>query len=114
MQAAIPARNTQPPARPPARNTTDHNVYLLQRTHGRIGSPLRNTAAYDYFMLEREARGIRRAYFGGLIAGAWKRMRERFATPGVAAGSGGVDRAHSATNCVTTAAVPSGRDSDVT
>ncbi len=116
MQAAIPARNTPPPSRPPARNTTDHNVGLLQRTHAliedRVAAAQYGTA-YDYFMLEREARGIRRAYFGGLIAGAWKRVREGFATPSVAAGAVGVDRTGSATDCVATAAVPSGSGSDV-
>jgi len=35
--------------------------------------------AYDHFMLEREARAVRRAYLSSLISGVWKRWRKRVA-----------------------------------
>jgi hypothetical protein len=70
------------PAALPARNATHDNVHLLQRTQALVNdqpADARYWTAYDRFMLEREARAIRRAYLGGLIAGAWRRLRERVA-----------------------------------
>jgi hypothetical protein len=60
-----------------------HNSgYLLQRTQALFDDQPADPSywtAYDYVMLEREARAVRRAYLGALLAGAWLRLRGRTA-----------------------------------
>lgn len=36
--------------------------------------------AYDHFMIEREARAMRRAFVWSLVAKGWQALRRRFAT----------------------------------
>jgi len=70
-------------ARPPTRDWNHHNADLLQRTRTLIDEApgdRRYWTAYDYFMLEREGRALRRAYLGGLISAAWTRLRAGLAT----------------------------------
>jgi hypothetical protein len=74
---------------PPAAGTWAHDsAHLLQRTQALINdvpADPRYWTAYDHFILEREARALRRAYLGGLIATAWTRLQQWFATtPGPA------------------------------
>jgi hypothetical protein len=38
--------------------------------------------AYDHFMVEREARALRRAYTWGLLARAWRALLRRPGRPG--------------------------------
>jgi len=55
---------------------------LLQRTQALVNevpADPRYWTAYDHFMLERQARALRRAHLGGLLAAAWARLRARFA-----------------------------------
>ena len=89
-QEPVRVRAAPAPSLDPARNPTHDNVYLLQRTQtlidGQAADPQYWTA-YDRFMLEREARAIRRAYLGSLIAGVWNRVRERFAAQRIGAGA---------------------------
>lgn len=61
-----------------AATSSNHSAYLLQRTpraNEEAADPSFWTA-YDHFMLEREARELRRAHLGGMLAGAWRRLRE--------------------------------------
>ncbi len=81
----------------PLRSETHHNVDLLQCTqHGKDAEDrpdVRYWIAYDHFMVEREARAARNAYFYGLIAKAWRslverlRRRRKLATADAARGS---------------------------
>jgi hypothetical protein len=76
------AREAVPPL-PWSRRAPDrtHNSgYLLQRTQALLDDQPADPSywtAYDYAMLEREARAVRRAYLGGLLAGVWRRLRGR-------------------------------------
>jgi hypothetical protein len=85
------------PAPRSLRNETHHNVDLLQCTQGGENTEdrpdVRYWTAYDHFMVEREARAARNAYFYGLIAKAWRslverlRRRRKLATAGAARAS---------------------------
>jgi hypothetical protein len=84
---ALDSRSTETPTAPgpqslPTGNSSHHNVVLLQRTQALVNDQPADPhywTAYDRFMLEREARAIRRAYLGGMLAGGWRRLRERWA-----------------------------------
>jgi len=52
--------------------------HAAARTAGDRADPSYWTA-YDHFMLEREARALRRAYLRSLIAHAWHSLRARIA-----------------------------------
>ena len=79
--------STAPPSKlRPVPQRAHDSAYLLQRTQALVNDAPADPSywtAYDYFKLEREARAIRRAYLGGLIARAWRRLREGFAAPAV-------------------------------
>jgi hypothetical protein len=56
---------------------------LLQRTQALVNevpADPRYWTAYDHFMLERQARALRRAYLVGLVDAAWTRLRVAFRT----------------------------------
>jgi hypothetical protein len=62
------------------RNEAHHSVDLLQRTRPGANDETpdsRYWTAYDHFMIEREARAMRREYVYGLIAKAWRRVVDR-------------------------------------
>ena len=66
----------------PARDWSQGSAHLLQRTQTRVDdqpADPRFWMAYDYFMLERQARALRRAYLGGLFVAACTRLRAYFA-----------------------------------
>ena len=74
--ALIPAS-----ARSPTRDRNHHNADLLQRTQSLVNdvpADPRYWTAYDHFMLERQARALRRAHLGALVAAAWTKVRARF------------------------------------
>ena len=78
-------------SRPSVKQAND-NVYLLQRTQALVNdrpADAQYWTAYDYFMLEREARAVRRAYLSGLITAMWTRWRKRLAALRL---TGGADR----------------------
>lgn len=58
--------------------TVHDSAYLLQRTQRAANDEpdSRYGAAYDYLMLERQARAMRRAHLGGLIRAAWRQWRD--------------------------------------
>lgn len=68
-----------PQAQVAAANPTNNSAYLLQRTHRVANDDSADPSywtAYDYFMVERAARSMRRAHLADLIASAWRRLRE--------------------------------------
>jgi hypothetical protein len=80
MRVETPVTPQPPPF--PVRNSTHDNAYLLQRTQALVNDQPADPhywTAYDRFMLEREARALRRACLGSLIAGAWHSLRRRAA-----------------------------------
>jgi hypothetical protein len=57
------------------------SAHLLQRTQALIDevpADPRYWTAYDHFMLERQARALRRAYLGAIFDAAWSRLRAAF------------------------------------
>lgn len=65
-----------------SRPSTDASANMLQRTQRAANDDApdsRYWTAYDHFMIEREARALRRQYVNGLIARTWRRLRERLA-----------------------------------
>ena len=90
VQAATQATGATPQALNPACEAGHDRVCLLQRTQSLIDAQAADPqywTEYDYFMLEREARAVRRAYLSGLVSGVFRRVRERFAAPPFAAAS---------------------------
>ena len=69
---------TSPAATAPASpSLTRSTVDLLQSN---IAAPDRSYwTAYDHYMVEREARALRRAYAYSLLAKAWNKLRQRVA-----------------------------------
>jgi hypothetical protein len=64
----------------PAPDKTHDSAELLQRTptvSDDEGPDSRYWTAYDHFMIERQARALRREYVYRLIANGWRRLRER-------------------------------------
>jgi hypothetical protein len=66
--------------RQPAPDMTHHSPELLQRTptvsNDDVADP-RYWTTYDHYMIEREARALRREYLYRLIANGWRRLRAR-------------------------------------
>jgi hypothetical protein len=61
---------------------THDSPELLQRTPTAVNDEApdsRYWTTYDHYMIEREARAMRRAFVYRLIANAWGRLRERLA-----------------------------------
>ena len=82
-QAATQARQ----ALNPAGSAAHDRVFMLQRTQSLIDAQAADPqfwTEYDYFVLEREARALRRACLSGLLGGAWRRLREHFVSRSVA------------------------------
>jgi hypothetical protein len=67
-------------ARQRASDMTHHSSELLQRTPTIANDEIPDSlywTTYDRYMIEREARALRREYVYGLIANGWRRLRER-------------------------------------
>ena len=63
-----------------AADKTHDSAELLQRTQAASNAEVpdsRYWTAYDHFMIERQARALRREYVYRLIANGWRRLRER-------------------------------------
>jgi len=59
---------------------THDSAELLHRTQAASNAEVpdsRYWTAYDHFMIERQARALRREYVYRLIANGWRRLRER-------------------------------------
>ena len=83
-QAAAQAAGAPLQASSPAREGARDQAYLLQSTQRLIDAQAADPqywTEYDYFMLEREARAVRRAYLSSLVTGVLRRVRGRFAAP---------------------------------
>jgi hypothetical protein len=84
LDAPGPVAALTPNPAPRSAGTWVHDsAYLLQRTQAlvnEVSADPRYWTAYDCFMLEREARALRRAYLGGLFDAAWTRLRAIFRT----------------------------------
>ncbi len=84
VQAATQATGATQQALNPACGAGHDRAYLLQGTQSLIDAQAADPqywTDYDNFMLEREARAVRRAYLSGLVSGVLRRLRERFAAP---------------------------------
>jgi len=72
-----------------APHTTHADPELLHRTHTVANDEApdsRYWTTYDHYIIERQARAIRREFVYGLITNAWRRLRERLtASPPVSA-----------------------------
>jgi hypothetical protein len=63
----------------PSPTSSDDNPNMLQRTRAAANDATpdpRYWTAYDRFMIERQARALRRQYVYGLVAKARRRLRE--------------------------------------
>ena len=73
-----------------APHTTHAAPELLHRTPSVANDEApdsRYWTTYDHYIIERQARAIRREFVYGLITNAWRRLRERLtASPPVSAG----------------------------
>ena len=66
--------------RPRAPDMTHDSPELLQCTPTVANDEVADSrywTTYDHYMIEREARALRREYVYGLIANGWRRLRER-------------------------------------
>jgi hypothetical protein len=84
VQAATQASGATQQALGPTCDGGHGGACLLQSTQNLIDTQAADPqywTEYDYFMLEREARAVRRAYLSGLVSGALGRLRERFVAP---------------------------------
>lgn len=82
MAAAL-ERPSLPRTPVPTRSSGHDNVDLLQRTLASLEDQpdRRYWTAYDFFMIERQARAMRHAHISGLVAKGWRRLRARLAGP---------------------------------
>lgn len=87
VQAATQATDATPQALNPACSAGHDQPFMLQCTQSLIDAQAADPqfwTEYDYFLLEREARAMRRAWLSGLVSGALRRVREHFASRPVA------------------------------